>query len=797
MTLRSRVTVAAGVAVAIAIAIASLAAWLVVRAQMYREIDDALESQATAMENRPGPPPIPTGQQPSDDTSDLFTDSYLQVLDRDGDVVSSFGERELPVGAAERAVATGAASSAFSTVSADGVSVRVYTATTQGGAVQLGRSLTEVQGTLSRLAMALAVVAVAGIGLAAVLGRATAAAATAPVQRLSRAAETVARTGDISHPIEVDGDDELGRLARSFNSMLGALGASIRRQRELVADASHELRTPVASIRTNVEVLTRSGAALPAEERSEILAEVVATTEEMSHLIADLLEVARDEETSGPAESFRLDHEVLAAVEQAHQMHPTVTVWVDAAPSTVVGSAPRVRRAVLNLVDNAAKWSPPGQRVDVTVHGPTVTVRDHGPGLPPDDLDRVFDRFYRSAAARGRPGSGLGLSIVRQVAEDHGGTVEATNTDRGALFTLHLARPTSREAGDFRLSSSVSATRLMDASHPLTARSPAAWDEHRGERHMSSTTPDQPAGDPPGEPPETLARPEPTSPKMSSARAWIAAGVLAALVGVVGVVLMSRAGDDADAATDEPAADSATGFGPAGAGGRGAFGEVTAIDGSTLTVESGDPSGSTTTLSVEASAETVITESVDGTVADLAAGDSVVVVGEETETGVAATSLVEGGGAGLGFGGGPPGGGGTPPDGDLPEDFEPPADAQPPASGEIPDGAEPGDRPGGAPTGGFTAGEIVSIDDTGLTVETDEGEQVQVTVSSSTTVTVTVERTLADIAVGDTISASGETDGSVVTAETIRIGAGGLPGAGGFPGAGGSVPPGQPGDDAS
>jgi hypothetical protein len=284
---------------------------------------------------------------------------------------------------------------------------------------------------------------------------------------------------------------------------------------------------------------------------------------------------------------------------------------------------------------------------------------------------------------------------------------------------------------------------------------------------------------------------------MSSARAWIAAGALAALVGVVGVVLMSRAGDDADAATDEPAADSATGFGPAGAGGRGAFGEVTAIDGSTLTVESGDPSGSTTTLSVEASAETVITESVDGTVADLAAGDSVVVVGEETETGVAATSLVEGGGAGLGFGGGPPGGGGTPPDGDLPEDFEPPADAQPPASGEIPDGAEPGDRPGGAPTGGFTAGEIVSIDDTGLTVETDEGEQVQVTVSSNTTVTVTVERTLADIAVGDTISASGETDGSVVTAETIRIGAGGLPGAGGFPGARGSVPPGQPGDDAS
>jgi hypothetical protein len=424
-------------------------------------------------------------------------------------------------------------------------------------------------------------------------------------------------------------------------------------------DASHELRTPVASIRTNVEVLKRSGAGLPFEERSEILAEVVATTEEMSLLIADLLEVARHEETSGPAEWFRLDHEVLAAVEQARQMHPTVTVRLDAIQSTVVGTAPRVRRAVLNLVDNAAKWSPPGQCVDVTVHGPTVTVRDHGPGIPPADLDRVFDRFYRSAAARGRPGSGLGLSIVRQVAEDHGGTVEATNTDRGARFTLRFPPPAS-PAGDFRLSSSLSAARLMEPPHPPSARSPAAWDEHGGDRHMSSTTSDRPAGDPPPE------IPEPTSPKKPSTRTWMAAGALAALVVVVGVVLMSRGGsDDADTTTDESSADNAPGFGPAGASGRGALGEVTAIDGSTLTVESGVPSESTTTLSVEASAETVITESVEGTIADLAVGDSVIVIGEETETGVAATSLVEGGSPGGGFGGGAPGAGGTPPEGTI------------------------------------------------------------------------------------------------------------------------------------
>ena len=303
---------------------------------------------------------------------------------------------------------------------------------------------------------------------------------------------------------------------------------------------------------------------------------------------------------------------------------------------------------------------------------------------------------------------------------------------------------------------------------------------------MSSTTSDRPAGDPPPE------IPEPTSPKKPSARTWTAAGALAALVVVVGVVLMSRGGsDDADTTSDESSADNAPGFGPAAASGRGAFGEVTVIDGSTLTVESGAPSESTTTLSVEASAETVITESVEGMIADLAVGDSVIVIGEETETGVAATSLVEGGIPGVGFGGGAPGAGGTPPEGEAPEGFDPPADAQPPADGEVPEGAEPGDRPEGGPPGGLIAGEIVSIDDTGLMVETEGGEQVQVTVSSSTTVTVSVERTLADIAVGDSISASGETDGTVVTAETIQIGAGGMPGAGG------SMPPGQPSDDAS
>ena len=340
-----------------------------------------------------------------------------------------------------------------------------------------------------------------------------------------------------------------------------------------MADASHELRTPVASIRTNVEVLQRSGDGLPAEERAEILSEVVATTGEMSLLIADLLEVARHEETSGPADRVRLDEEVLAAVEQSRQTHPTVTVSVDAEQSTVVGTAPRVRRAVLNLVDNAAKWSPPGGTVEVTVRGTTVTVRDHGPGIPPDDLDRVFDRFLTVGHGTRSPGIGARLAIVRQVAEDHGGTVEAADTGRGALFTLRLPDPGCRTAGSGFLYPplrSVSWT-VLTVRVLGPPRGPSAK-ENRDDLDDIH----QPTDDPP---PEV---PEPASPRKASARTWVAAGAVAALVVVVGVVMMGGGGggeaDTAGMPTGNDEADAA-GFGPAGAAGRGAFGEVTAVAG--------------------------------------------------------------------------------------------------------------------------------------------------------------------------------------------------------------------------
>ncbi len=219
--------------------------------------------------------------------------------------------------------------------------------------------------------------------------------------------------------------------------MLGALEESARAQRQLVADASHELRTPLTSLRTNIEVLARHE--LPEAERERILGEVVVQLTEMTALIAELVELARGDAQPLEPEDVRLDLLVADAVGRAQRNSPTVDFRLDADESLVYGVPSRIERAIGNLLDNAGKWSPDGSVVDVTVRDGEVTVRDRGPGIADDDLPFVFDRFYRAPAARGMPGSGLGLSIVRQVAEAHGGVVTAERANGGgALMRLRL-----------------------------------------------------------------------------------------------------------------------------------------------------------------------------------------------------------------------------------------------------------------------------------------------------------------------------------------------------------------------
>jgi two-component system sensor histidine kinase MprB len=300
----------------------------------------------------------------------------------------------------------------------------------EGYALQVARSLEEVDDSLDRIRGFLIVIALVGIGLAAALGLVVAQAVLAPVQRLTRAAEDVSETRDLSQRIDASGSDELSRLAATFNTMLGALEESAQAQRRLVSDASHELRTPLTSLRTNIEVLARDQA-LPPGDREQLLHDVTEQLTQMTALISELVELARGDQAPAEPEDVRLDLVAAEAIEQARRNRPGVAFTPDLEESLIRGVPSSIERAISNLLDNAAKWSPPDGEVEVTVRDGAVTVRDHGPGIAADDLPFVFDRFYRAPTARGLPGSGLGLAIVRQVAEAHGGTVSAEAADGG------------------------------------------------------------------------------------------------------------------------------------------------------------------------------------------------------------------------------------------------------------------------------------------------------------------------------------------------------------------------------
>jgi two-component system, OmpR family, sensor histidine kinase MprB len=439
MSFRARLALVAAAAVALAVLTASLVVYFVVRDQLRSTVDDSLKTTAAQIRSSPAHDFEHFGT-PAGELGGASV--YPQVVDGNGRVypTSSDANIRLPVSGAVIAVARGKRGAFFDDVEVSGIHFRVLTfpylfrspSFPDGvtGAVQASRSLTEVDHSLSRIKNLLILIAGGGIAIAAALGLAVARTALAPVRRLTAATENVTETGDLSDRIEVSGRDELSRLAGSFNAMLGALEESSRAQRQLVADASHELRTPLTSLRTNIEVLA-SERQLPAGERERLLTDVVDQLSEMTTLISGLIDLARgDQQTSDP-ESVRLDLVAADAVERARRDRPAVTFTTDLQESMVQGIPATIERAVANLLDNAAKWSPPNGDVEVAVRAGEISVRDHGPGIDEEDIPYIFDRFYRSRSARGRPGSGLGLAIVRQVAVAHGGEVVAERAEGG------------------------------------------------------------------------------------------------------------------------------------------------------------------------------------------------------------------------------------------------------------------------------------------------------------------------------------------------------------------------------
>jgi two-component system, OmpR family, sensor histidine kinase MprB len=438
MSFRARLALVAAAAVALAVIVASGVVYFVVKDELYSSVDASLRN---SMEHIQGGPAFEFPEGPPQ--PGVFG-GYPQAVRQDGVTCCKRpGESlTLPVTQHVLSVARGESSTYYENARVGGNHVRIITFPYQPGfAVQIARPLDETDRSLARIRWLLILIATGGTLIAGGLGLIVSRAALTPVRRLTQATETVTETGDLSERIEVDGKDELSRLASSFNTMLGALEESTRARSQLVADASHELRTPLTSLRTNIEVLA-SDRELPAGERERLLSDVVEQLGEMTTLISELIELARGEQHPADPEDVRLDLVAAGAVERTKRNRPGVEFKTDLEESLVYGVPETLDRALGNLLDNAAKWSPPDGEVEIAVHGDEVTVRDHGPGIDAEDLPYVFDRFYRASSARGLPGSGLGLAIVRQVAQAHGGTVVAERAEGGGTlmrFTLNGA----------------------------------------------------------------------------------------------------------------------------------------------------------------------------------------------------------------------------------------------------------------------------------------------------------------------------------------------------------------------
>ncbi|WP_397428731.1 ATP-binding protein [Pseudofrankia sp. BMG5.37] len=526
LALRNRMALLVGAAVLAGIAVVAGVALGATNVVLRNSIDDQLRQQVqvagdnTKLWYDTGSDP----NSPADDRIQIYANTLglrLQVFRLDGTILTPYNPQDyvqLPVDGADIAIArTQGDEVRLRTVKADGKEYRVATKALRMTAddfiynpfprdyrmaplelgLQLARPMSDVTSTLGELGLVMLVVGIVGVGGSMVAGLLVARAALRPVDDAAAAAEHVARTQDLSALIPVTGTDEIARLAGSLNSMLRALAASKARQRQLVDDASHELRTPLTSLRTNIELLIRSEAnphrALPAADRADLLRDVDGQTRELTGLVSELVELARDEAPVEEVERLDLAEVVAAAVERARRRATPkgIVIKVTSAPSWVDGRPNMLERAVTNLLDNAVKFSPVDSAVHVQTAAGEVVVSDEGPGIAAEDRPHVFERFYRSTDARSLPGSGLGLAIVADAVHTHGGTVTAGEAPDGGA-RMHV--------------------RLPLASPPETPPV-ALWDGPQAPPRESWAPPDPPSGPMPD--PPAPGAPDPPSPAAS------------------------------------------------------------------------------------------------------------------------------------------------------------------------------------------------------------------------------------------------------------------------------------------
>jgi two-component system sensor histidine kinase MprB len=432
MSLRTRVAIAVGVVVFCALAVVAAVVYPAVGADLRGKNDQSLiqaADNAPTLAAKLKQARTPLGQLVP------FGDTELQILD-----AATIGPTEGFVGVTGRDVhvAVGQDKPYFHDEAYGSVVYRIYTmqfAGTPGTLVRVAVPLSDATSTQTALGWLLAALVPSAAVGAAVAARLAAGRMLRPVGRLTETVERIRDTGDLSAPIETPGQDEISRLGQAFAAMTAALDESVGAQRRLVADASHELRTPLTSLITNLELLAER----PDDPSApDLVTAALAEAGELRALINDLVDLARDGQASFHIEDVRLDLVAERVAARAADRAPGLTYELDCRPTLVRGDPDALERAVGNLVDNALKWSPPDGRVRISAAAGTVEVSDDGPGIPADDLPRIFDRFYRSANARALPGSGLGLAIVRRIADLHNGTVQAIPLQQGVKFRISV-----------------------------------------------------------------------------------------------------------------------------------------------------------------------------------------------------------------------------------------------------------------------------------------------------------------------------------------------------------------------
>ncbi len=429
MSLGFRLAIVFAIVTASTAVLVGAASFVTTDRQVVNEVDQFLRERADEIGDGRRSQPRNRRDDRDDAGSATNADAEVQILNDEGDIVSTSGIA-LPVDDIDRELADDNGRAVLRTIEVGGVDYRLITDhLSGGGAVQVARNLEESKGLVTNVQTRILYIAGLLAALSAVVGWIIAQRTTRPLRLLTDAVDEVAETRNFTVPVPVSGRDEVGRLARGFNRMLTALNQSQEQQKRLVQDAAHELRTPLTSITANVEWMMRAPD-LDTPSQQEVLGSVRRELGELNELMSEIIELAT--ESHEPPELVETDLvAVTTASVESFEQRTGRTVQLDWTPCVVLGDAESLSRAIANLLNNAHKYSPVESGIGVRVRHGAVMVDDAGTGIPVADRDRVFDRFFRRDDDRSKPGSGLGLSIVASIVDQHGGQVVVDDSALG------------------------------------------------------------------------------------------------------------------------------------------------------------------------------------------------------------------------------------------------------------------------------------------------------------------------------------------------------------------------------